>query len=396
MDKIGNDANQSYSRSLGVTVRGKNNAHWVKYSSETSHFTNLSKTIIKNPIYKWGFIGIDRMASFSRLIELSQGLENEFSLALKNGLQISELNQAIITDNITRRDIEILISRAAIVVYKSNPDIPLKQLLMDTPEKTEMNILRIIAKQHREDENMVMIHDNNIRHCLLSYLHPCLFNDKQLSDLIGHTEEETKQKILAVYLNHYNIKHLNPGNDNTLVTAFLDEIIKYDSNKKYVTPSKFVFKLSVSLSKLFPEKHQLSFSSHSLFADRSENSPIDKLIFNDHLVNPDSSIEPGSNESYLTLSMDMKENVRMLAEYSDNAYDLLGVNPDATHSQIRKAFYNQARMHHPDKHSSSANDDHNELMKYINIAYNVLNDPAGKNAYDHILLLKNAKSDFKK
>lgn len=61
-------------------------------------------------------------------------------------------------------------------------------------------------------------------------------------------------------------------------------------------------------------------------------------------------------------------------------YEVLGVQPDASPRKIRKAYRQQALMHHPDK----ASDDPNaaEKFKEIQQAYAVLNDSAERARYD--------------
>ncbi len=72
---------------------------------------------------------------------------------------------------------------------------------------------------------------------------------------------------------------------------------------------------------------------------------------------------------------------------SDNYYDVLNVARNATAAEIRKAFLNMARQHHPDHHQA------NEAMrmaaearmKKLNEAYGELADDYKKQAYDTLL-----------
>ena len=61
-------------------------------------------------------------------------------------------------------------------------------------------------------------------------------------------------------------------------------------------------------------------------------------------------------------------------------YAVLGVSPDATLSQIKKAYRKLARQHHPD--TNPGDQDAAERFKAINQAYEVLTDPARRRAYD--------------
>ena len=60
-------------------------------------------------------------------------------------------------------------------------------------------------------------------------------------------------------------------------------------------------------------------------------------------------------------------------------YDVLGVQPNATRGEIRKAFHKKARKNHPDKVAGTAAE---EQMKLLNQAYGVLNDTEQRKAYD--------------
>jgi hypothetical protein len=60
-------------------------------------------------------------------------------------------------------------------------------------------------------------------------------------------------------------------------------------------------------------------------------------------------------------------------------YQLLGVPPTATDSEIRAAYLRLARSHHPDVDQSPGAD---ERFKAINAAFDVLSDPQRRSAYD--------------
>mgnify|MGYP001954018235 CR=1 FL=1 len=61
---------------------------------------------------------------------------------------------------------------------------------------------------------------------------------------------------------------------------------------------------------------------------------------------------------------------------STKLYDLLEVSPDASTSEIKKAYYKKARVHHPDKGGDP------EAFKEITKAYTVLSDPEKRELYD--------------
>jgi len=57
-------------------------------------------------------------------------------------------------------------------------------------------------------------------------------------------------------------------------------------------------------------------------------------------------------------------------------YSVLGVQPGASKEEIKKAFRDKAKMHHPDKFSNETQkvkDYHEEKFKEVNEAYNKLN-----------------------
>ncbi|KAI0990513.1 hypothetical protein GJ496_003387 [Pomphorhynchus laevis] len=58
-------------------------------------------------------------------------------------------------------------------------------------------------------------------------------------------------------------------------------------------------------------------------------------------------------------------------------YDILGVSPNASSSEIKKAYYHLAKRYHPDK-----NADHGDKFKEISFAYDVLSNDDKKRIYD--------------
>lgn len=63
------------------------------------------------------------------------------------------------------------------------------------------------------------------------------------------------------------------------------------------------------------------------------------------------------------------------AEFIDY-YELLGIDPTAEISEIRKAYIYQAKAHHPDAGGST------DMMKLLNKAYKTLTSSTVKAAYD--------------
>jgi curved DNA-binding protein CbpA len=64
-------------------------------------------------------------------------------------------------------------------------------------------------------------------------------------------------------------------------------------------------------------------------------------------------------------------------------YDLLEISPDATKSQIKRAYYNKAKQLHPDKNLDPQNKKNaEEEFQQLGMAYQTLFDPKRRRAYD--------------
>jgi curved DNA-binding protein CbpA len=60
-------------------------------------------------------------------------------------------------------------------------------------------------------------------------------------------------------------------------------------------------------------------------------------------------------------------------------YSALGLSPSATLADIKKAFRQQAALHHPDRSSAA---DAAARFRLVQAAYEVLSDPDTRKAYD--------------
>jgi curved DNA-binding protein CbpA len=60
-------------------------------------------------------------------------------------------------------------------------------------------------------------------------------------------------------------------------------------------------------------------------------------------------------------------------------YSALGLSPSATLADIKKAFRQQAALHHPDRSSAA---DAAARFRLVQAAYEVLSDPDKRKAYD--------------
>ena len=67
-----------------------------------------------------------------------------------------------------------------------------------------------------------------------------------------------------------------------------------------------------------------------------------------------------------------------------NYYRILGLEPDADTSEIRRAFRVLAMRHHPDEGGDE------ELFKQIGIAFYALSDPQSREEYDMLIHFREA------
>jgi DnaJ-class molecular chaperone len=68
-----------------------------------------------------------------------------------------------------------------------------------------------------------------------------------------------------------------------------------------------------------------------------------------------------------------------MSNFSSDHYSALGVPPSATLADIKKAFRQQASLHHPDKNTSS---EAPARFRAVQVAYEVLSHDAKRQAYD--------------
>ncbi len=75
----------------------------------------------------------------------------------------------------------------------------------------------------------------------------------------------------------------------------------------------------------------------------------------------------------------------------ENYYTLLHIARTASLEEVRRAYYQQVRLHHPD-----VNQQQNDLtIKRLNEAYTVLRDPTRRAAYDKQLRTSYRSSEEK-
>ena len=66
---------------------------------------------------------------------------------------------------------------------------------------------------------------------------------------------------------------------------------------------------------------------------------------------------------------------------SANYYEVLEISRYANQQEIKSAFRRLARRYHPDRNSTVSDD----IMKNINIAFEILSDPGKRQQYDETL-----------
>ena len=72
-----------------------------------------------------------------------------------------------------------------------------------------------------------------------------------------------------------------------------------------------------------------------------------------------------------------------------NYYEILGVEQNATPQQIKSAYKKLAKKWHPDLNRDNLSQAE-EMMKAINVAYNILSDEVARSDYDKTLAKKSA------
>jgi len=75
-----------------------------------------------------------------------------------------------------------------------------------------------------------------------------------------------------------------------------------------------------------------------------------------------------------------------------NYYEMLGVDPQADSAEIKRAYYNQLKIWHPDKNAERLAEAE-ETTKILNQAYSVLSDSERRKQYDRMLRYTKGK-DF--
>jgi uncharacterized membrane protein YkvA (DUF1232 family) len=73
-----------------------------------------------------------------------------------------------------------------------------------------------------------------------------------------------------------------------------------------------------------------------------------------------------------------------------NYYELLGIDKEAEHDAIKRAYREKLKEWHPDK-NPDRHEKAEEMTKTLNIAYSVLSNPQQKKHYDRILRFSDGK-----
>lgn len=195
--------------------------------------------ILENPLCRWGFVEPKSFHQFSRLLELSEGFETEVAFALKNGLDLKKLNALIKKDECSRffskslqmneEVLQLLVSRAACLLYVLNKNIEPEHLLAQSVEEMEMKILNLVSL-HYGGESLQNIDPPEIRETLLKYLDSYLLKQIKISQLVADTAEDTRKNILSAYIQYYDVLSSisMEGLEDTMIAIGLDNIVSHD------------------------------------------------------------------------------------------------------------------------------------------------------------------------
>mmetsp|Transcript_7025 Transcript_7025/g.9414 ORF Transcript_7025/g.9414 Transcript_7025/m.9414 type:complete len:398 (+) Transcript_7025:160-1353(+) len=92
--------------------------------------------------------------------------------------------------------------------------------------------------------------------------------------------------------------------------------------------------------------------------------------------------DPNASSSSSSSTKDNKNKAHPKRKVKNTEYyDLLEVSPDATPSQIKKAYYKKAKKLHPDKNPENA-EEAEVLFRELSLAYQTLSDEDARAAYD--------------
>lgn len=96
------------------------------------------------------------------------------------------------------------------------------------------------------------------------------------------------------------------------------------------------------------------------------------------------SSEPSNNDSANTMENESNNKNQPVVEKKNivdrSLYDVLGVEPEATSVEIKKAYYVKARQNHPDRHPNDP--DAHKKFQLIGEAYQILGDERMRVVYD--------------
>lgn len=146
---------------------------------------------------------------------------------------------------------------------------------------------------------------------------------------------------------------------NEIDEAFATDFIKKKYYKKYINPEY------VEEPKKTPPKHNSSKSNNSNSSSNNNNN-------NDN------------------------NQVRIMYDFDEDLYDILGLNRNATQEEIKSQYRKLALLYHPDKIRRTAINnpeiDPEEKFKKINSAYAILHDPEKRQLYDNYGMTEDSNS----
>lgn len=152
----------------------------------------------------------------------------------------------------------------------------------------------------------------------------------QADGKIMHSEMETVRRFLR---NNFGIAAEQQGNDILLRL--------FDYRKQYGEAlwNRQIREACLQMRSIMPDEHRLQL-----------------LAFLAEIAKADGSIHPNEASAMRNIAMLLGFNTRIVDQLLslggsniNDAYKVLGVSPDATDDEVRKAYRNLVRQHHPDR-----------------------------------------------
>lgn len=155
-----------------------------------------------------------------------------------------------------------------------------------------------------------------------------------------------------------------------------DELDEEELDNKY---TKVFYKLDA----LKREQRDVNMKLAYIEGEQIEEKPDFKLQVgpNSSMRLPTSPAARWASVQKILLLVNLLVNLIAVASAAFNPYETLGVSPDASHDQIKKAYRDLARRLHPDKSYLNENEASRKFIE-LNRAFDILKDPSRRLRYD--------------